>query len=368
VPSTIISRCQLLEFKKLTDNQIAERIKYISNEEKIKIDDEAINEISTHCDGGLRDSIGLLEKVSSYQNDKIQKDDVRTVMGNISESEIEKFKDCFIKKDITNIISLVNEYYEMGIDLTKVVYDLINLLTKELFEKNINNSAMIMQLDSILSNMISSDNPKLILEVSLLNCLSDNSNQTDVNSSDDNSKISSKSDTKTQKKEDKGQQESKEPINIDVNNNDQKTNDFDIDNMKNIRVGNALSRAKKEIISNIRSNWKNISDLAFDSTYGNLARLLESDIVPVAASDEYVILNSKLAGLSEQINNDLNSVEKIFEIIFNNRYKVICITEDEWKNYTLEYKKDKSSFVYREETEKKGKKTLKEKAKELFDD
>ena len=100
-----------------------------------------------------------------------------------------------------------------------------------------------------------------------------------------------------------------------------------------------------------------------------IARLLESDILPVAASDECVILNSKLQGLADQINNNIDSVEKIIEKVFNNKYKAVCITEQSWSDYKERYKKDKSAFVYKEEVKKSTtKKTLKDKAKELFED
>ena len=82
-------------------------------------------------------------------------------------------------------------------------------------------------------------------------------------------------------------------------------------------------------------------------------------------------MNSKLNGLSDQINSDLNGVEKIIEIIFNNKYKAICISEKDWKNYTALYKEDKSLFVYEKEESKKTKsneKSLKEKAADLFED
>lgn len=64
------------------------------------------------------------------------------------------------------------------------------------------------------------------------------------------------------------------------------------------------------------------------------------------------------------------TVEKIFEKVFNYKYKPICISEKEWNEYIAIYKKDKNYFKYTEEKEvcKKEELTLKEKAKELFED
>ena len=354
VPSTIISRCQLMEFKKLTENQIADRLKFISKNEKINIDDEAIIEISKYSNGGLRDAIGMLEKIISFKSTKINVDDVREIMGNVSIKEINEFIELINNKDITSIITKINEYYDEGIDLSKMVYSIIDTLTnKMILEKkyDTNICSIIKNLDLILNDMSKSDNPKLILEISLLNIVSTPIETAVVQTVKEEPKIE------------------KEPTITFENTVIEETSKED-SKIVNIRVCNTIAKANKEIISNIRKNWKNISDLAFDTEYGNLARTLESDIIPVAASDEYVVLNSKLKGLSDQINVSKSDVEKIFKKIFNDNYKIICITEKEWKEYIEEYKKDKTKFVYKEEPKEKetNKKTLKDKAKELFDD
>ena len=65
IPITIISRCQRFDFKKISSENIYNRLKYIVNEENINITDDAIKEISILSDGGLRDAIGLLDKLVS---------------------------------------------------------------------------------------------------------------------------------------------------------------------------------------------------------------------------------------------------------------------------------------------------------------
>lgn len=362
VPSTILSRCQTLEFKKITESQIVERLKFIAKEEKIKIDDDALLEIAKNANGGLRDSIGLLEKANSY-SDKIDKETIRLITGNISIEERSNFLTLLENKDINNAIIKINEYHEAGIDLSKFVNDLINYFTNE-YIKNINAStnicSIIKKLDSIYSDMIKSENPKLILEVSLLNLF--------VNEEMPKMPIN-KGNIEVEQKEEQPIKETPKEEKVSV---EPKKNSSVIDDeLIQRRVYNTIAKADKNIINELRTNWTKISDLAFDPKRGNLARLLVSDINPVAASDEYVVLNSKLKGLSDQINSDLNGVEKIIEIIFNNKYKAICISENDWKNYRALYKEDKSLFVYEKEESKKTKsneRSLKEKAADLFED
>ena len=112
-------------------------------------------------------------------------------------------------------------------------------------------------------------------------------------------------------------------------------------------------------------------DLAFDEEFGNLSRMMSSDTRPVAASNSNMILVSKLIGMANQINKELDKVEKIINKVFDFDCKIICISDEEWKNYTLEYKNNKEKFKYTEEktinNQVQKKKSLKEKAKELFD-
>jgi DNA polymerase-3 subunit gamma/tau len=357
VPSTIVSRCQTLEFKKISDDNIVDRLRKISDEEKINIDDDALLEIAKNSNGGLRDSIGLLEKANSF-TDKIDKESVRLISGNISEEERNEFLKCLSNKDITGVINKINEYSNSGADLSKIIYDLINYYTNEYIKDMNNNTNMcsiIFELDSIYSNMIKSENPKLILEVSILNLFS---------SIDNNRVVKSETTTNIEKVKNDST-----VTNID-NSNKIADNNNKSDFIQR-RVYNTLSKPDKTIINEIRSKWKKISDLAFDEKFGNISRLLVSDIKPVAASDEYIVLVSKLNGLSEQINDDINSVEKIIEKVFNNKYKAVCISESDWNNYIDLYKKDKSLFVYNKEeisSDNKKKSTLKDKAKELFED
>ena len=88
IPETILSRCQRYDFKKISEKDIYERIKYICKEEKIEIEEEAIKLISKVSDGGLRDSISLLDQLIAYTNDVINVNDVNDVYGIISKYEI----------------------------------------------------------------------------------------------------------------------------------------------------------------------------------------------------------------------------------------------------------------------------------------
>ena len=362
VPLTIISRCQTMEFKKIDDKSMTSKLKEIAENEKIVIDDSGISEIVKNSNGGLRDAIGLFEKAVSYSN-KIDENVIKEISGNISDKELEEFINDFEEKKLDVVINKINDYYNEGIDLIKLGNSFIRYLRDKMIktkEYNKEYCNLIIDLDDAISKMEKSENPKVIFEVTVINYLVDN-----------NPKEKTIEQTIEQKIE---QIDKKQPAaEKEVIKEEQKTKleeDKAIENnIKDIRVGNTLCNPQKEIISNIRNNWNKVNDLAFDEDFGNVARILSSDVLPVAASKTNIVLISKLIGIANQINKDIETTEKIIEKTFSDKYKIICLSKEEWDKYTQEYKNNKEKFKYQEEVEiKKKNNTLKEKAKELFDD
>ena len=68
VPETIISRCQCYDFKRISVNDIVSCLSNICTKEGIDADVDALTLIASYCNGGMRDSIGLLDKLLSYSN------------------------------------------------------------------------------------------------------------------------------------------------------------------------------------------------------------------------------------------------------------------------------------------------------------
>ena len=356
VPLTIISRCQTLEFKKIDDSSMKLKLSEISKKEKIDISESGILEIIKNSNGGLRDAIGLLEKANSY-TDKIDENTIKEISGNLTDNELEDFIKKVENNQLDLLIESINDYYNKGIDLIKLGNSLINYLRDKMIDqKNYNNRYcnLILELDDSINKMAKSENPKVIFEVSLINNLLSNTKSNIDNNIEQN----------IEQKNNENKKEFVREENVNIGENNKNSNDF-----KDTRVGNTLCNPKKENVQELRNNWEKINNLAFDEKYGNIARILSSDVLPVAASDTNLIFISKLNGIANQLNSEIDSIEKIIKKIFEKDYKIICLSKNEWDSYTLEYKNNKDKFKYKEEIiiEKK-KNTLKEKAKELFED
>ena len=127
IPETILSRCQRFDFKRIADTSIVERLKCICNEEKITISDEALYEIAQISNGGMRDSISLLDQVNAYKNSDITVEDVHQVNGSLSKKELDKFISYIFDKDIENILKALDQYDNSGKNIIKVVEEITKI-------------------------------------------------------------------------------------------------------------------------------------------------------------------------------------------------------------------------------------------------
>ena len=181
VPSTIVSRCQTIEFKKINRDDMFNCIKEISNKENIKIEDEAIKEISNLSDGGLRDAIGLLDLATSYSNEIITEEDILNINGSVSKSEIDNFSNLIIKKKFNEILDTLNSYYNNGKDLVKITEQVItNLKNKMINSNNTNICFVIDELINSLDKLKQSTLDKIILEIAFFKICQDDNNNSNI--------------------------------------------------------------------------------------------------------------------------------------------------------------------------------------------
>ena len=192
IPKTILSRCQRFDFKKVSEDKILERLKYIAKQEKINVSDDALKEIAILSDGGMRDSISLLDQANAYVLDKIDVNDIHEINGTISDEEINEFMNMYFNKDLINLLSKIDKYDDEGKDIIKIAQEIIeylkNLLiyintnakTKqsEMFDsiKNLTDTDKLYELIKNLSNAIlemkKSNNVKILFEIEIIKNIS----------------------------------------------------------------------------------------------------------------------------------------------------------------------------------------------------
>ena len=137
VLDTIISRCQRFDFRRITTEDIVARLKYISEQENIKITEEALFTIARSSAGGMRDSLALLDQISVLDADKeITSDDVNEMLGRLSFETLFDLSNAITNADTQKAITLLDSVYNKGNEPFQIITNLIQYYRNLLVVKN----------------------------------------------------------------------------------------------------------------------------------------------------------------------------------------------------------------------------------------
>lgn len=359
VPITILSRCQRFDFHKISNEKIIERLNYVVNEEKIDIDNEALEEIAYISDGGMRDALSILDQLSS-NNSKVTINEVISHFGSISKKQINDLFECIITNNIDKFIDMMQKLKSLAVDYKLLIKKLLERIEEEAIKsrKQTNYNGLIYQnikemafeLASISNYININIDPYLLIEITLLKYFN-NKEETKRNNPIESSKIESS----YKKVESVSKDDNSEPKiisqEITKTNKEQiipnKVSKIDNTLIK-IRINNCFVNAKKEYLQTIKTNWpKFISELE-DKTL--LSLIIDSNIV--AASDQVAIITNLIEGTVNLINEHLENLNKEYKKMFNDDYKFIAINEENWKQEKelyIENIKNKIVYQYIEE-------------------
>ena len=137
VLDTIKSRCQRFDFRRITTDDIVKHLRYISDEEKINISDDALFTIAKNSAGGMRDSISLLDQLSLLGVSKeITSEDVNAVLGRISFDVLNKLSAKIISSSPNEAIEILNDIYNSGNEPLQILTNLSEYFKNLLIVKN----------------------------------------------------------------------------------------------------------------------------------------------------------------------------------------------------------------------------------------
>lgn len=122
---TIVSRCQRFDMQRLTEAQIAQKLLSIAKDLKREISPEAIHLIASFAEGSLRDAESLFDQILCFTDDAIQAEQVRSVLGLVSDELFFEFDTAFNEGRISFAFELVESLFQMGKDLSHFLEQLI---------------------------------------------------------------------------------------------------------------------------------------------------------------------------------------------------------------------------------------------------
>ena len=366
IPLTILSRCQRYDFKRLSNNEIVDRLQFIINQEHIDVEDGVLEMISDISNGGMRDSIGLLDQLITFCDNKIKINDVHELNGTIDSDQMFMFIKTMFEKKYDAILNLLNDYDNQGKNLSKIMEYVVEYLKNILIYLNCPNyfgdnadkdrydqllklsdeDQLYIYVDNFLDVLKSirlENNKKLLFELCLIkiyNLLGNKSNNNNYNieysSNNNDFNITVTKD------------------NIKTNNNCYDSSVFldNLNKIKKIRINNTLSKFNKKELLVFKSDIEKIKDLLNIPEYSSIISLILDGELK-AMGNNYLIFVYSSSSLEQLFNSQIVQIEKIFREVYNVNYRVIGVNTREWeiikKDFNNSMKNKQNKYIFQEE-------------------
>ena len=142
VLDTIKSRCQRFDFKRITTDDIAKHLRYISDKEEINITDDALRYIAQNSAGGMRDSIALLDQLSVLNSttEAISVDDINRLLGRLSFQSLTSLFEAIASSKQNEALDILNSIYNQGNEPSQILSNLLEYFRNSLILKSVGNS------------------------------------------------------------------------------------------------------------------------------------------------------------------------------------------------------------------------------------
>lgn len=374
VPITILSRCQKFEFKRISEENLINRIKYIVSKENIKIDDDAIFEIARLGDGSLRDTISILDQAIAYAStdEKITSTDVHDINGSLPQQSINLLVKSILNNDAKAVFEQIDDLSNKGKNFLKVVDEmtlyfrnvLLKLTAPDYFNEKINSNLYNDVVNSVTKEDVikyinllietanqlkKSGDLKLLFEINIIKMLEKENFVPLVNLKNEENKEIIKKESIENEQKNKELECKKEIVsNTTIIKNINKKTNVEIEQFKKVRINNILSKFNKKKMLEVKEELSSIEEYLLDNKYARAASIILDGQLK-AASDEGLIFVYKTDSLSNQFIENIVNIEELINVVFNNKYNVISTNLDEWEIIKNKFNKDKTQFKYIED-------------------
>ncbi len=183
IPATILSRCQLFRFKRVSEEEIAGQLRTILAQEKITVEDGALLRLARASGGSVRDSLSLLDQALAYASGALTTKQVEMLMGFLPEEFLEGFASALLERTPAGVLQWVRQLVDEGWDIPQFVRDFREFLRLAMVKQISQQGAakpivvagrsatlpevlhIIKGMGQCLDDMRWNDNPRLVLEL-----------------------------------------------------------------------------------------------------------------------------------------------------------------------------------------------------------
>lgn len=175
---TILSRCQIFDFRRINIDVIVGHLKHICELEHIEAEEDALHIIAQKSDGGMRDSLSMFDRLSSFAGGKLTYASVLENLNVLDYDYFFKVTDALLTEDMTALMGYLSEILKRGFEGDDFILGLCEHFRNLLFSKNTDTISLMEVSDSLKQRYL--DQTRIASSSFLVNCLSIG-NQCDVN-------------------------------------------------------------------------------------------------------------------------------------------------------------------------------------------
>ena len=402
VPATIISRTQRYNFKRIDQHDLIARMTYILGQEKIGFEEKALEVIAQVADGGMRDSLSILDQILSYDQDKVKYDDALKITGYAAQEKIEQVLLDLLKGETSEAFEIVHNLLQDGASTKNILDELISLTVKGMLVIKSNKEATFLTKDyaaelakipeekfynlvqaanTALNDLRYTNQQQIPLDVFVVQVTQGVGGNAPVEQGD------SVSSTVVQKLKNEidnlSKQVAAQTVNTDQKPKRRKASANNQAAQENNRrqVYHVLENATKEDLNTVKDIWPDLL-----STLKVSQRAVMEVLNPVAASHEQIVLKCKYELWFERANQDgdlISQLEAEIAKLTKHNYSIVLVADSSWlkvrHDFVASHKEEllAKKFQKIEKSEQEtnenqvdpqAKKEVIDKAKELFGD
>ena len=140
IPSTILSRCQRYDFKRVNRYDMCKTLEEYMNEEGVQIEQAALEYIAAISDGAMRDALSILDQCTSlYENEDITLNKIQSLLGAVDQTVLFAYTDALLQKKASSALHIISQVTKDGRDLSRFTADIITHLRNILVAAQIDN-------------------------------------------------------------------------------------------------------------------------------------------------------------------------------------------------------------------------------------
>jgi DNA polymerase-3 subunit gamma/tau len=146
IPSTVLSRCQRFDLRRISQEALVEHLRRITTDEVIAISEKGLRWIARDAEGSMRDAQSILDRVISYAGKEISDKDISDIVGMVDRDLLMTASQAVINKDAQGCLSALRDLFQCGSDIRQFYHAFLEQLRNMIMAKVSGNAPQLLDL------------------------------------------------------------------------------------------------------------------------------------------------------------------------------------------------------------------------------